>query len=98
MELRNNKLDRSPYSHKNYVGLYIGLFIFDKHIGIARAAMESNIESFIFRRIIEGNYNIGMKTFFRLADFMASKSGYSAGFFMQRLKEEMDKGVINENK
>ena len=39
---------------------------------------------------------MGLKSFFQMSDFMASRSVYDSKFFMNRLKQEIEKGALNE--
>lgn len=98
MEFRDQRIKNSNFNHQNHVGLYIALFISDKHLTVYQAAKLAGINTGTFRRIITGEYNMGIITFFKMADFMASKSIYEAAFFMNRLKQEIEKGALNEQK
>ena len=98
MTLRKGRRKKSPYKHKNHLGLYVGLFIRDKRMTIRQAAKASNLTVTILQGTITGDYTIGIQTYFKLAEFMASKSLYDIGFFLRRLKEELDKGKLDESK
>jgi hypothetical protein len=98
MELREGRLQNSPYDHTNHIGLYIGIFLYEKSIPIKQASKEANVSLPIFKAIIAGTYNVGLQSYFRIADFMATKSLYDIGFFLRRLKEEIEKGDLIEIK
>ena len=96
MEMRNERINKSPYVHSNHVGLYIALYLVDRGISIKQASKASGISRGIFKRILAGDYNMGLKSFFQMSDFMASRSVYDSKFFMNRLKQEIEKGALNE--
>ena len=94
MTLRQGRRKKSPYKHKNHLGLYVGLFIRDKRMTIKQAAKASNLTVTILQGTITGDYTIGIQTYFKLAEFMASKSLYDIGFFFKTTERRTREGEI----
>ena len=71
MTLRQGRRKKSPYKHKNHLGLYVGLFIRDKRMTIKQAAKASNLTVTILQGTITGDYTIGIQTYFIAPPFFS---------------------------
>lgn len=86
------------YNSKTHVGAYIGNFIQKQGLGIKSCAVEAEIKYNTLYAIVKGNCNIGLKAYFRIAEYMSRKTLIPIEHYLRRLHEEYNKGKIKNEK
>ena len=70
MKLREGRLEKTPYKHRTHLGLYLGIFLFEKKLTIKQACKLSGVSVAILKGTLGGTYNIGIQSYFRIADLL----------------------------
>lgn len=91
-----NRKIHTNYKCNSHLGLYLISFLKNHNLGIKGMAVEMNMNTPTLRGIIRGSVvNIKLDYFLQLADYMSFKSKIPVEHYLRRMKEEYQKGALN---